>query len=137
LPKQSIAAAAMAKLQPTAATAAPKMFTQPPAPKPPENAVTVEKPSMTTASETVNAAFVLNAPQARQVSICGDFNDWKPQATPMKRQEGGRWGATLVLRPGRYQYKFVADGQWMHDPNARENVPNEHGSLNSVIEIRV
>ena len=33
-------------------------------------------------------------------------------------------------------YKFVVDGNWTHDPNARENVANEHGSLNSVTEIR-
>jgi len=91
---------------------------------------------MSPAPETANVSFVLHAPQAREVSICGDFNNWEPQATPMKRQEGGRWGSNLALRPGRYQYKFVADGQWMHDPNARENVPNQHGSLNSVIEIR-
>lgn len=54
----------------------------------------------------------------------------------MKVKEGGRWETTLSLRPGKYQYKFVADGQWIHDPNARENVPNAHGSLNSVVEVR-
>jgi len=43
---------------------------------------------------------------------------------------------TIAVRPGRYQYKFVADGQWLHDPKAQENVPDPHGSLNSVIEVR-
>jgi 1,4-alpha-glucan branching enzyme len=54
----------------------------------------------------------------------------------MKRRGDGQWETTLALEPGRYQYKFVVDGKWTHDPNARENVTNEHGSLNSVIEIR-
>ena len=54
----------------------------------------------------------------------------------MKHREGGRWEVPLALRPGRYQYKFVVDGQWLHDPNARENLPNQHGSLNSVIQVR-
>jgi hypothetical protein len=54
----------------------------------------------------------------------------------MVRREGGVWQKSLTLPPGRYHYKFVADGQWMHDPASREKVPNEHGSLNSVIEVQ-
>jgi 1,4-alpha-glucan branching enzyme len=54
----------------------------------------------------------------------------------MTRKDGGRWEATVALQPGRYQYKFIVDGQWLHDPNARENVANPHGSLNSVMEVR-
>ncbi len=54
----------------------------------------------------------------------------------MKRKEGGRWETVLALAPGRYEYKFVVDDEWIHDPNARENVPNEEGSLNSVMEVR-
>jgi hypothetical protein len=85
--------------------------------------------------QTANATFVLHAPQAKHVSVSGDFNKWSPDAAPMKRRSDGRWETALLLRPGRYQYKFVADGQWLHDPNARESVPNVHGSLNSVIDI--
>ena len=94
-------------------------------------------PMPTQAQATVKVAFVLHRPEANQVSVCGDFNKWSPQTTPMQRHEGGRWVTTVALRAGRYQYKFVADGQWLHDPHARENVPNEHGTLNSVIEVRV
>jgi 1,4-alpha-glucan branching enzyme len=55
----------------------------------------------------------------------------------MTRQEGGRWETALALWPGRYQYKFVVDGQWMNDPNARENILNQHGSFNSVVEVQL
>jgi hypothetical protein len=55
LPKQSIAAAAMAKLQTRGGSQHAKIFTQS-SPKPPEKAVTVEKTLMP-ASETVNATF--------------------------------------------------------------------------------
>lgn len=51
-------------------------------------------------------------------------------------RKGARWEAVLELLPGRYLYKFVIDGQWIHDSNAQENVYNEHGSLNSVIDVR-
>jgi len=55
---------------------------------------------------------------------------------PMQAGEGGHWEATCALKPGRYRYKFVVDGEWLHDPNAQENEPNERGSLNSVVQIR-
>ena len=86
-------------------------------------------------SDTVKATFSLDAASAGQVSLCGTFNGWKPGATPMSRK-GARWEAVLELLPGRYLYKFVIDGQWIHDSNAQENVYNEHGSLNSVIDVR-
>ena len=71
----------------------------------------------------------------QSVSLCGDFNGWSPISTPLNQKEGGRWETLLTLAPGRYQYKFVVDGQWLHDPAAKTNVPNPHGSLNSVLEV--
>ena len=79
--------------------------------------------------------FALDAPLARAVSVCGEFNDWSPTATPMKREAGGCWAVRVELRPGRHQYKFVVDGEWRPDPQARENVADGHGALNSVIEL--
>jgi hypothetical protein len=84
----------------------------------------------------VNATFVLCDPQAKQVSLCGEFNGWSSETMPMERQDGGRWERTLALPPGRYQYKFVVDGQWIPDPKARENMLNPHGSLNSVMVVQ-
>ena len=37
------------------------------------------------------ALFFCDAPEARQVSLVGDFNSWNPTATPMARQPDGRW----------------------------------------------
>jgi 1,4-alpha-glucan branching enzyme len=54
----------------------------------------------------------------------------------MKRHTDGHWETTAALAPGRYQYKFLIDGQWIPDPLARENVRNYHGTLNSVVEVR-
>jgi 1,4-alpha-glucan branching enzyme len=89
-----------------------------------------------TASRTAKVTFALKKPEAKHVSLCGDFNDWSPERTPMIRKEGGQWEVAVTLRPGKYQYKFVADDQWLVDPSALENVPNPHGSLNSVREVR-
>jgi 1,4-alpha-glucan branching enzyme len=82
-------------------------------------------------------AFVLNNREAKEVYLCGDFNQWLPRTLPMIRHgEDHWWEKRLALEPGRYEYKFIVNGVWIHNPDAPENVPNVHGSLNSVVEVR-
>lgn len=81
--------------------------------------------------------LILECGQAETVFVCGDFNRWQPAGLPMIHHPGaGVWQKRLTLAPGRYEYKFIVDGKWRHDPRARENVPNHFGSLNSVMEVR-
>ena len=81
-------------------------------------------------------AFILNSPSAESVYLCGDFNEWFPTGLPMiERIEGRLWEKRLMLPPGRYEYKFIVDGIWTHNPAAGKNVPNAFGSLNSVMEV--
>jgi 1,4-alpha-glucan branching enzyme len=81
--------------------------------------------------------FTLDRPEAEIVYLCGDFNEWSPRSLRMfRRGPSGPWERRVPLEPGRYQYKFMVDGEWIHDTAGRENTPNLHGSLNSVIEVR-
>jgi len=91
-----------------------------------------EQAPMPTAPQTVKVTFGLLEPGAKQVSLCGEFNGWSVDATPMKRDDAGHWETTVALTPGRHEYKFVVDGNWKHDPLARVNVWNQTGTLNSV-----
>jgi 1,4-alpha-glucan branching enzyme len=88
------------------------------------------------APQTVQVTFAFLEPQAREVSVSGVFNGWATQGVPLSRKSNGLWETSLALPPGRYEYKFVVDGEWLPDPNAHENVFNEHGTLNSVVEVR-
>jgi 1,4-alpha-glucan branching enzyme len=74
-------------------------------------------------------------PSAAAVAIAGTFNDWRPEASPMVPIGEGRWLKDLVLPPGRYEYLFIADGQWLADPLAQATVPNPFGGVNSVITV--
>ena len=78
--------------------------------------------------------FRLSMPQARTVAVAGTFNDWDAKRHPMQK-DGTNWKATVPLAPGRYEYRFVADGQWLSDPNAKETVGNDFGSTNSVLVV--
>ena len=81
--------------------------------------------------------FQFEAGAEREVLLAGSFNNWDPDAHQLTRKDGnGTYAATILLPIGRYEYKFVVDGEWQCDPACSEGVPNEHGSLNSVIEVR-
>jgi 1,4-alpha-glucan branching enzyme len=88
--------------------------------------------------KAVEVTFILDRSDACEVFLCGDFNEWARETLRMIRRDGaGRWEKRLTLLPGRYEYKFVVDGQWMSDPHAPAEVPNPHGSFNSVVEVRL
>jgi hypothetical protein len=84
----------------------------------------------------VTVRFVLVAPEARQVSLAGTFNQWNTQVTPLVRAGAtGVWTATLTLPAGQHQYAFVVDGaRWVPDPGAPA-VDDGFGRRNSVLTL--
>ncbi len=77
----------------------------------------------------------LTRPDAQQICIAGSFNDWHPNVTPMIRLNDGKWAKELALPPGRYEYRFVVDGEWVDDLAATELIPNVFGTANAVLVI--
>ena len=74
-------------------------------------------------------------PEATEVHLAGDFNDWMPHTTPMRRMANGDFEARLRLPKGRYRYRLVIDGRWSHDVHNPVIETNEYGELNSIVEI--
>lgn len=72
-------------------------------------------------------------PSAKTVCVAGSFNEWRPEKMPLVLLGNGRWVGDLTVKPGRHEYLFVVDGQWLPDPNAKENVQNPYGGKNSVL----
>ena len=79
--------------------------------------------------------FVLQMPQAQSACVAGTFNNWDSKKTPMRKAGSTGWKASVPLTPGRYEYRFVVDGQWISDPSARESVKNQFGSTNSIVVV--
>jgi hypothetical protein len=46
------------------------------------------------------------------------------------------WTKILALPPGRYQYRYVVDGEWREDPENPNAVPGPAGVRNSVLVVR-
>ncbi len=79
--------------------------------------------------------FEFQSDGAQKVCVAGSFNHWRPGATPMVAVGGGLWAKELTLPPGRYEYRFVVEGKWTDDPNAKEVAHNPHGGINAVLTV--
>jgi 1,4-alpha-glucan branching enzyme len=80
-------------------------------------------------AKVIEVNFTIEAPHAESVKIAGDFSEWSLKAM---EKRGKTWETTLALAPGRYEYRYVADGEWVSDPSAAA-CPNTFGSHNSVV----
>ncbi len=63
---------------------------------------------------------------AKNITLAGEFNDWNPAATKLKKQRDGIYATTIELEVGHeYQYRYVVDGErWENDWTADRYVPN-------------
>jgi 5'-AMP-activated protein kinase regulatory beta subunit len=77
------------------------------------------------------------APEAQLVFVAGSFNGWQPSAMPLHKQAGDRWVVELMLDPGKYEYRFVVDGEWTDDPLSSAYVSNPFDGLNSVLLVEI
>jgi chromosome partitioning protein len=78
--------------------------------------------------------FVLNAPNAQNVYLTGEFTNWSREGIRMEKDgKTGFWKTVLHLEPGEYEYRFIVDGVWIKDPNNTDSVLNEFGQENSLL----
>jgi glycosidase len=70
----------------------------------------------------------------KEVAVAGQMNGWTPSVSPLKLKDG-KWSASLLLNPGKYQYRLVTDGTWIPDPDNPDSVDNNMGSYNSVLTV--
>jgi len=78
--------------------------------------------------------FEFFRPEASQVTLAGEFNNWQTNGQLMKRGTDGWWRCDLNLKPGFYQFRYVADGRWYTDYASFGVEPTPSG-LNSVLKV--
>jgi 1,4-alpha-glucan branching enzyme len=79
--------------------------------------------------------FGLEVSGAKRVSVVGTFNNWDPEATPLRCVAGTRWFVYLPVEIGRHEYRFVVDGKMVDDPRAKEFVPAAQSGRNAVLQV--
>lgn len=86
-------------------------------------------------SQSKTVAIEYDAAEAGEVFIAGDFNEWNPRRTRMRKDARGVWKKQLWLSPGGHEYRLVVDGQWRTDPHAPASIANPYGGSNSFMQV--
>lgn len=94
----------------------------------------VSKKEKAKKEKTRSIVFKIYCPEAKEVFLAGDFNNWDEHSLPMIKREDGVWELAQELKPGEYQYKYLVDGNWETD-NQQELVANQFGTMNNIIRI--
>lgn len=98
----------------------------------------MNKSYLKTKKGTVKVTFELTPEaDAHEAAVVGEFNNWDPSATPMKRKKDGSFSVALNLESGKqYRYKYYLDGQhWANDPQADTSAGNIFGTQDSVLVV--
>ncbi len=91
---------------------------------------------MISRSKSVLVKFSVNSPNARYVYVVGDFNDWSlDDSSRLEQNKEGSWQRNFTLKPGKYKYKFVVDGRWVHDADNPNREYNIFGSYDSILTL--
>jgi 1,4-alpha-glucan branching enzyme len=80
--------------------------------------------------------FSFHGSEAKEVFLAGEFNHWDIRSMPMKRSKDGNWKVQASLLPGRYEYKFFADHQWVEDLPGKDMISNPFGTQNFILWVR-
>jgi len=83
-----------------------------------------------------NVEFRLYKPDARLISIVGDFNNWNPENDLLTRDSDGYWKIEKHLFRGTYKYKYIIDGRWVTDLYNRKSASDGLGGICSVIKVK-
>lgn len=75
--------------------------------------------------------YLKNNQSARSVFLAGSFNNWSPNGTAMKKTDSG-WIADVSLTPGKYEYKFIVDGNWIVDNDNQRRENDGRANINSI-----
>ena len=81
--------------------------------------------------------FTVPASEAKKVEVVGDFNEWKPKKTVLKKLKNGTFkGAISLPKEAKYEFKYLIDGAYVNETEADSYQWNDHaGSENGVLEL--
>jgi len=89
---------------------------------------------MVTVSEDGTTHFRFYRPNAANVFVAGDFNEWRADQLKMSPMGNGYWELKLRLNAGDHRFRYVADGLWYTDFAAFGVEPERFG-LVSVMRV--
>ena len=85
----------------------------------------------------VKVTFSIEAKEANNAAVIGDFNNWNPAEGALSKLKTGTFKATFDLpKDARYEFKYLVDGAYVNDPEADSYAYNDFaGAENSVLAL--
>ena len=96
------------------------------------------KKSYTKTGNSCRVTFKLPADvSAESAALVGDFNNWNPEANPMKKLKDGTFSTTVSLPAGEsYRVRYLLDGErWENDGEADTYAANQYGREDLVVKL--
>lgn len=90
----------------------------------------LKKKAFAVSGDTVRF-FLRGFNEVGKVILAGSFNRWSTDDLLMIKTDSG-WIVHVILKPGKYWYKFIADSNWMTDPDNSKEENDGNGNMNSV-----
>ncbi len=85
--------------------------------------------------DSVWVCFKLHAPRKARVCVAGTFNNWNRSGIRLVGDKTGTYTASILLPAGKYEYKFIVNGEWRDGSDCHERVANPFGTTNSVLMV--
>ncbi len=105
----------------------------PPPPSAPKYSINnFEDDAVFTYSDSIARFYLPGYQKKERVYLSGTFNNWSTSRLPMQKTTSG-WEVKIKLAPGKYQYKYIVDGRWIHDPNNQLKENDGQSGYNSVV----
>ena len=81
--------------------------------------------------------FTVPAEDAKKVSVVGDFNNWNPKGSTLKKLKNGTFKGTFDLpKESTYEYRSLVDGNYVNEAEADRYQWNDYaGTENAVLEL--
>ncbi len=81
--------------------------------------------------------FTVPAEEAKKVAVVGDFNNWNPKGSALKKLKNGSFKGSFDLpKDSVYEFKYLIDGVYVNDTEADRYQWNDYaGAENGVIEV--
>ena len=81
--------------------------------------------------------FTVPAEEAKKVAVVGDFNNWSPKGSTLKKLKNGTFKGTFELpKENSFEFKYIVDGAYVNEAEADRYQWNEYaGSENAVLVV--
>ena len=74
---------------------------------------------------------------AETVNVVGDFNEWNPKGSLLKKLKNGTFKGTFELpKENTYEFRYLVDNDYVNDSEADRYQWNDYaGTENAVLEV--